>query len=249
MFKFNVLLMTIVLALVACSDSITNPTPESFSLQITVTDAAGQPVEGLRVDAWNMLSPPPLRAARLNRASIIPPPDSFALRPAYPNPFVASTSVELDLPVLCDYEFRVFDLTGRQVDSQVTSGADAGTYTMVLAPATVNLTAYMIRVQAYDSTQTYLVDTTYAACWSSVPEENTMGTTGVTGELQTRDSLRFPALYDVPAMVYKTETDSTRGSFGYVDSIEIQLRDVVNNLQQTYSRPLTRGSNSVTLVW
>ena len=114
MFRFNLLLMTTVLALVACSDSITNPTPEPFSLKITVTDAAGLPVGGLRVDAWNMLSPPPLVVAGPNPAGIIPPPDSFALRPAYPNPFVASTSVELDLPVLCDYEFRVFDLTGRQ---------------------------------------------------------------------------------------------------------------------------------------
>jgi len=235
----------------ACSDKGTQSTPVSFSLRVQVTDSIGYPVNGLRVDAWNAFSPPltpPLKLAQPEPAATIPVPTEFRLFPVYPNPFVGSMSTRFDLPVACSYDFRVTDLTGREVFFFSGTSVPAGTHNVVLGPSVAELTAYVIEVVAYDSNRVFFADTTFGASWSPQPSRNTIGRTEGNGELITRDSLRFPSLFSVPEMTLTDPGGSELGTFEYVDSVWIMLSDT-NGLKQSFVQSVSWGKNVVKLVW
>jgi hypothetical protein len=240
-----------VVGFASCSDKITQSTPVSFSFKVEVSDTNGNPVSGLRVDAFNLLStgPRPLLLPALPEPTgAIPVPTEFRLSAPYPNPFVGSMSTEFDLPVACSYEFRVTDLADREVFFFSDSSVDAGTYTPGLGPSVSRHTAYVIQVVAFDSSRVLFVDTTFVSNWSPDPAENTLGQTDGNGELLTHDSLCFPSLFGVPEMDRTEPPGTVVGRFHYVDSVWIVLSDS-NGLQQDFVQPLYWGKNVTELVW
>ena len=58
-------------------------------------------------------------------------PSDYALFTNYPNPFNPTTTIRFQLPVRCDVQLSVFDVTGREIKSLVNGTMDAGTYSVV----------------------------------------------------------------------------------------------------------------------
>ena len=84
----------------------------------------------------------------------VPAPESFALHPAYPNPFNPSTTISFDVPYSTDVKLIVFDVSGRiidvLIDNEISSGYhqiqwnaknnSAGIYIIKLLSENVSLT-------------------------------------------------------------------------------------------------------------
>jgi len=58
-------------------------------------------------------------------------PKKFALKPAYPNPFNASTTIRFDLPEQSQVEIAVFDLTGKEVWRTTKTNYPAGSHSII----------------------------------------------------------------------------------------------------------------------
>jgi len=86
-------------------------------------------------------------------------PATFALRPTYPNPFNASTSIRYSLPTPSTVTLSIFDLLGRHVRTLVQTTQGAGEYRVVWdghddADREVASGVYFSRLRAGDDVQT-----------------------------------------------------------------------------------------------
>jgi flagellar hook assembly protein FlgD len=57
-------------------------------------------------------------------------PETYELRQNYPNPFNPTTTIEYQLPQAGFVELKIYDVTGREITTLVSSLQDAGTYRM-----------------------------------------------------------------------------------------------------------------------
>jgi photosystem II stability/assembly factor-like uncharacterized protein len=57
-------------------------------------------------------------------------PDEFNLKPAYPNPFNPSTTLEFDIPRTSYISMKVYDIMGREVETLVNEELNVGSYTV-----------------------------------------------------------------------------------------------------------------------
>ena len=67
-------------------------------------------------------------AASVDLSSFILYPSSFALHPAFPNPFNAYVTLKYDIPAQTHVTMKVFDLSGREVAVLVDGIVTAGQY-------------------------------------------------------------------------------------------------------------------------
>ncbi len=70
-------------------------------------------------------------ASSLSVEGVTGVPQTFALHPAYPNPFNPSTTIRFDLPVATDMQLAVYDLLGREVTRLVNGHLEAGYHQQV----------------------------------------------------------------------------------------------------------------------
>ena len=86
-------------------------------------------------------------------------PGSFALHPAYPNPFNPITSLRYDLPEQAQVTLTIYDLMGREITQLVNTTQEAG-YRSVQWNATdmhgkpVSAGVYLYQIQAREFVQT-----------------------------------------------------------------------------------------------
>jgi len=82
------------------------------------------------------------------------PPTAFALTPAYPNPFNATTSIGYDIPVRGVISLEVYDVLGRMVAGLVNGLEEAGRYQVVWDAADLPSGIYFVRMQAGELVRT-----------------------------------------------------------------------------------------------
>jgi hypothetical protein len=239
--------------LMACSSSPTDSNCNCFSLQVTALDTLSQPVSGLQVSMWNMLTgvSPARSESAIPTPAAIPVPDAFLLYQNRANPFADQTEVRVAMIAFGGFTLDFLDLTGQPVGVQVTNdSAEAGYYNEVWSPPVPTSAVYRYRFSAYLNDTVRFTDSAYAVCWYPDAAHNIMGTTDLSGVFTSRDSLRFPSLFDLPDMV-QTDTTSydTLGFFRVSDSILIVLTDVGTGRSREYRRDIHRGSNSYVLRW
>jgi hypothetical protein len=81
-------------------------------------------------------------------------PQQYILHPAYPNPFNPSTSISFSLPRAGEVELKVFDVTGRRVQTLADQRLEAGEHRMSFDGAALPSGIYFARVEAGSFSQT-----------------------------------------------------------------------------------------------
>jgi len=82
------------------------------------------------------------------------PVTSFALYPAYPNPFNASTRVAFDLPQPARVVANLYDITGRQVAQLANEAYPAGSFVLNFSAPDLATGMYLLRLSAGESVAT-----------------------------------------------------------------------------------------------
>ena len=79
---------------------------------------------------------------------------SYALHPAFPNPFNAETLIRFDLPQASLVQLQVFDLTGREAAVLADGVRERGTHTLKFSGAHLSTGIYFVRMAAGNYVQT-----------------------------------------------------------------------------------------------
>ena len=81
-------------------------------------------------------------------------PGKFALYAPYPNPFNASTAISFKLQASSQVELKVFDITGREVESLVSGHWSQGQHSVVWDADGMGSGVYFVRLEAGEFAQT-----------------------------------------------------------------------------------------------
>ena len=81
-------------------------------------------------------------------------PGSFALHPAYPNPFNPSTTISFDIPDATDRHTsaHVYDITGKLVETLINKSLPAGSHTITWNPDNLSSGLYIVQLKAGNKT-------------------------------------------------------------------------------------------------
>ena len=75
-------------------------------------------------------------------------PERFELSPPYPNPFNPSTSLSFSLPVSDEVALKVYDASGRLVETLIDRSMGAGVHTVTWNAAPLPSGVYFFRLNA-----------------------------------------------------------------------------------------------------
>jgi hypothetical protein len=75
-------------------------------------------------------------------------------RPAFPNPFAASTTLSFDLPTPSDITLSVYDILGRRIKNILSGPMAAGTHEATWTPTGLPSGLYVVRLEADGVVQT-----------------------------------------------------------------------------------------------
>ncbi len=81
-------------------------------------------------------------------------PTTFTLKPNYPNPFNATTSIRYAIAKSGKVDLRVFDVTGKEVAKLVNFEQDPGEYSFTFDGKSLATGTYLVRLTAGNFTQT-----------------------------------------------------------------------------------------------
>ncbi|MDK9699775.1 MAG: T9SS type A sorting domain-containing protein [bacterium] len=81
-------------------------------------------------------------------------PQVFGLKPNYPNPFNATTTIEYTIPKTGKVDLKVFDVSGREVATLVNFHQNPGSYQVKFDGTTLATGTYFLRMQAGEFVKT-----------------------------------------------------------------------------------------------
>ncbi len=81
-------------------------------------------------------------------------PTNFSLKPNYPNPFNATTSIRYAIAKSGKVDLRVFDVAGKEIAKLVNFYQDPGEYTFTFDGKSLATGTYFVRLTAGNFTQT-----------------------------------------------------------------------------------------------
>ena len=81
-------------------------------------------------------------------------PHTFSLSQNYPNPFNSSTTLSYSLPSMSQVDLRLYDLTGREIESLVNRKQQAGSYRVIVDGKNLASGTYFVRMQTGDFVKT-----------------------------------------------------------------------------------------------
>jgi hypothetical protein len=225
----------------SCKDS--EPTAvedSSFHFKITVKDVAGNPVNGLRVSAWGILSN---ENQLLNNMMRIPSQLNKA------NKILSQSFVNFSLAANTNVFLSAFNIKDQEIDTLINGALSTGAYSCILdlplgSPAGV----YKIRLTASNDT-IHFQDSIYAVCHNTIPEYNVFGWTGQTGTYEFSDASLFKKLLELPPFIYTTNSPTSLGTFTYTDSVAVVLTDTATQKQQLYVLKIKQVNNVYNLTW
>jgi hypothetical protein len=81
-------------------------------------------------------------------------PGSFALHPAYPNPFNPSTTISFDIPDAADRNtsFHIYDITGKLVETLVNKVLSSGSHAVTWDPKNLSSGLYILQLKVGNKT-------------------------------------------------------------------------------------------------
>jgi hypothetical protein len=225
----------------SCKESEPVQTEDSsFHFKITVKDVAGNPMNGLRVSAWGILS---IEDQLLNKQMRV----SGQLNKE--NNILSQSSVHFSLAANTNVFMSVFNIRDQEIDTLIKGALSTGAYSYTLdlplgSPAGV----YKIRLTASNDT-IHFQDSIYAVYHNTIPEYNVFGWTGQTGIFDFTDASLFKKILELPPFIYTTNDPTSLGTFTYTDSITVVLTDTATQKQQLYVLKLKQLNNIYNLTW
>ncbi|MEN8005887.1 MAG: FlgD immunoglobulin-like domain containing protein [Candidatus Krumholzibacteriota bacterium] len=216
----------------ACSDD--DPArPGEFAVTIKVADAAGDPVEGLRVGLVNDTSflPDGARAAK------------------------AATSIRFQMAVSARLLFTIEDIEGREIRILVDEDLNAGTYTLMwdgvdnegVHQPSGRYTAHMAATEL-DTGDLMFEDRTDMLLAMLDMSRVPAGYTDGNGKLVLKDKKLFPHLYDLPDMQATNENGEPIGLINLTPLMRISLKDEVGGGYMNFKEEIIAGT-VLNVVW
>ncbi len=237
-----ILLVTIVFFL-SCKDDGTGPIigDTNFSFKIIVKDTAGNPVNGLRVSAWGILSIE--NELGFNKTRV---PSQFNKT----DNILAQSTLHFSLAANAYVLLSVFNLRNQETDNLVEQVLYAGQYSVSWAlPFGSPTGVYKIRLNASNDS-IHFQDSIYAVYHNHDPEQNVVGWTTNDGVLEVADTLIFPKILDLPQFIYTNQAGpDSLGTFYYTDSVAVVLSDTEAQKQQKYYVTVGKQKNTYNLIW
>lgn len=234
--------ISVIPLLISCKSDSTGPsavTPHHFSLNISVRNSNGGPVPGLRISAWNLLSPV-TQPGLLKRVSHPPTTQSV-------------TSIAFETPVASSVDLSAFELDGTLARTIFSNDRAApGRYsTNWIIHGQVPTRVFKCRFVARDTASGVVLfkDSIYAVLQQPDASISILGWTDASGTFETQDTLLFPNLLTLPPLVC-TDANGTRlGTFSITDSVLVTLSDTTAQKSHQFARIVRDGVNDIQLVW
>jgi hypothetical protein len=239
----NLLLFLILSAfLLCCKSDTTGPsTNDTFSVNVTVKNAAGNPVPGLRISWWNKF-PDNIASHTAKKANAI-------------EKTLSATAVGFAAPAAGRVTITVFDWNNSPVETLMTDQTiAAGRYIItwnihLAAPTRV----FTYRLVARDTAAGAIIfrDSLIAVLLQPDAAVSVGGWTSATGTFRTNDSLLFPNVLALPPLAYTSaEGPDVLGTFSFGDTLFFGLSDTVTNSYAIYKHLIKRGlANDIPLTW
>ncbi len=239
--------LSLLLSLAACDSAtppgpvtppVTPPTPEAFSLTVTVRDAAGTPVYGLPVSLNFFPSSVPRPSAR---------PAVADLFPVTPSPWAGTARVAFRLTEATPVRLDLLDVTGESRRVIEDGALPAGQYNIALADEDGTLPggAYTLRLIA--GTDTLQTGTIHSDTNGEGLEAvgRALGTTSASGQVRTTDRMAVPAFY-VPTVAYRIydEVGNPIGEIRFTRDMEVVV-DLPDGQQVRTPVAVRDGANAV----
>jgi hypothetical protein len=242
--RISVLILSLVLTSVflfnSCKDNTTGSVGGSnYYLRIIVMDAQGNPVDGLRVSAWGLLSTDFV----LNK--------SGSVRHANEMTNVqAQTTLSFSLAANANVVLTVFNLLDRPIDTLINRVMAAGQYQFNWSTAP-GLTSGVYKIQLHASNDTvHFQDSIYAVCHTTDPEQNVIGWTNSNGMFDVYNAYLFPRNLHPPTLnLTYANGPEIIGTFSYTDSVMVVLTDTSLQRQRWYIVKIGDRQNTDTLIW
>jgi hypothetical protein len=233
----------ILLLNVSCKDNSVNPSnsvDNNFSVKVVVKNSNAQPMQGIRVSAYNTFYTSALSKTesvvgleKIQSASII-------------NYTVKNSSL---------VTFAIYELDGRLVQSPIINRmSQPGIYSVIFSINSSNAGTRVykgILTAINDTTQKAMFkDSIYLTLWQPDPNYSVLGYTSNTGTFETADSLAFPNVLILPQMIktYSTSPDPV-GTFSIPQNVVFTLTDTTTLQSISYTRQVVKGQNAFDLPW
>jgi hypothetical protein len=236
------LLLFIGLILFSCKDKGTDVMQDknnSFQFKISVKDAAGNPVNGLRVSAWDVLSIDNLLKKASGTNQLNKTEMTYAV-----------STLNFSIAANAYVSLTVHNLRNNEVDTLFERVGQAGQHAINWAPSfSYPSGVYKILLKASNDT-IHFQDSIYAVCHTPDPEETVIGWITQNGVFEVADNSLFPNNLDLPTFL---QTNSggpdVIGTFNYTDSVAVVLTDTSTNKQQWYYVTIGKQKNTFNLIW
>jgi hypothetical protein len=257
-------------SLVSCSDKSSNPQLDAFDLEVRLLDAAGHPIPGIRVSAWNKVpceftldgcgGPAARRPSCLSMAwdsNFVLPPDTRLIG-VWPNPFSGAATLRFNVAEPCSVALWIHDVSGRSVRFLYGAPAPAGAHSVAwdgrdASRNRLPISAYKIRFEVWtaDRHSRSYVDSTWVAIYDSDPdrESSRLGYTDIAGRVGTTETTRFPSLFTYPRMTACDENGNEIGTFVFSDTLVIAASDTSAGTTRFFERALGARKNQFDLQW
>ncbi|MCK4655457.1 MAG: hypothetical protein KAT85_00445, partial [candidate division Zixibacteria bacterium] len=213
----TLLIFAIMLFAIACEDGSVNGPPEDdrFLFHLDAVDENGGPRPGLSISVWNELSLPHFAGTDEAQGSALSG-THFA------------TTVTYLTPVACHVNLAIFDLENKLVDILLNDTVYAGEWPVTWnGPAEpISNGVYKCVYSAYDDDAEVLLyrDSIWMVLWRQDPVASVIGYNDSDGSFETRDSLLFPNIFELPKIPQTGQDDWTViDSFTLLDDVYIIL--------------------------
>jgi hypothetical protein len=236
------------LLLSSCKDKITDPAlidNSDFRFTINIKDTKGNPVKGLRVSAWGVLSIEnqlykPGTLDQIKKQAKIQAQTSFTFS------FVRDAYVK----------FSVFNLLDQEVAHLIDESKPAGLHQISWDASTpssvVSSGAYKCRIiaKSITSDSVFYQDSVYAVLHQPDPQISVLGWTSQSGMFETANVVLFSYVLNPPTFL-RTNSASPDiiGTFNYTDSVSVCLTDTITHEQEMYYLTIGKQKNTFNLTW
>jgi hypothetical protein len=239
----GIVALALAISLISCGESnpVDNHQPDDrFLFRVEIKDAGNNPVQDIRVSIWNKF----LDFEKMSSGGV-----SGEFNPD-PN---GLTIMTLQKPLACRADLTIRDLGNDvvRVFSSDTSEAGVTQYTWTPDP-TVHSGVYKCIASTFDldTDDPLFTDSIWMMFWQPDPAVSVLGFSDETGVYETRDSLWFPNLFDIPDIKITTELSPTVvAEIALSDTVVITLTDTLTSMQMQVEREVTKGENIFDIVW